>query len=133
MKTKTTSIHQNDPLRTSHDAPTRQTNAPESSCQCHFYQGESCATCAPKSSPLPWSTNEDGRLYSGEECITDDGLFTADADLIVRRVNQGPAFDAVVEAFQGLMVDAPKQGTPYPMPARWSKAYAALKLVQGKH
>lgn len=38
----------------------------------------------------------------------------------------------LLEALRGLMVDAPRLGTKYPIPARWQKAYDALAKADGK-
>lgn len=38
----------------------------------------------------------------------------------------------LLDALRGLMIDAPRQGTKYPMPERWAKAYAILVKVEGK-
>ena len=106
---------------------------------------------APKSSPLPWEAV--GNITTGRKIQTagrmavafipqkyaDDGSCPqeyqdqADADqaLIVRRVNQGPAFDAMVEALELCVVGLEPVGDASDTPGiAYRKARAALKLVQ---
>lgn len=39
---------------------------------------------------------------------------------------------ALLHALRGLMVDAPRQNTKYPMPARYTEAYMLLDKAEGR-
>lgn len=115
-------------------------------CQCGYYQGATCKVCKPKLSLLPWKIKSEFNIMSGSRTVATTGGHSSslrseqvyeenvnNATLIVRRVNQGPAFDALVEAVQAIL----KWDTKNMSIAQntegcevLGKLYAALKLAQ---
>lgn len=136
MKTKISvalkSIHQNDPRRTSKDAPTA---IRKSSCQCQYYQGASCAKCAPKISQIPdLFIMENGEKFSSgwlSQAIWGNFKKPLDPtkqevevhDYILRRVNQGTEFDVMFYALKEIATQTTDGDTV-------AIARAALKLAQ---
>lgn len=97
---------------------------------------------APKSSPLPWrivgiDPHDDMTVITGDDSLSLARCeYRTDAAIIVRRVNQGPAFDAMVEVCLTLSSLAPSAeglGGHAPIGAFFiaaERARAALKLAQ---
>lgn len=87
-----------------------------------------------KHSMLPWRNNEDGLICSGEGWPVAKCWHKGDnAALIVRRVNQGPAFDAMLAALNELIVPISESSSPIysdEFRSRQARARAAKKLAE---
>lgn len=86
------------------------------------------AHAAPQSSPLPWRIS-DGYF------VDDDGkeiIFTPELKtLTIRRVNQGPSFDGMLDALEDMATVGERCNDDGPTQEKARRAYAALKLARG--